>query len=411
MSTKQTPTNPIEALFAEAVEAVESIEKKQPNGLEIELEMDNSKQTDEGIEIELDISDFGEEEIEEVAADEIVTKEIEEKTELDLEQVLEELENAKLRIYDLEGEQSSQEAQLKKAKKIILKRKAETERLKDKLEFTQKELIQHRMLLQNAQGKIETISRRLSDAEVARDQSSSRVMQLQAALDQSQERLSKEQLMRSKENDENRLYGGLKVMRNLLPALDNLQLSLKHQDGNVESFASGIIMVEKQMLSILSNLGLNSVEAEPDQEFDPNIHEAMLSVPSEDHVSNTIVEVIRSGYSLHDRLVRAARVSVAVPVSKTENTETSMTESEETTSNPSVDTEAAEEEELEVGSPEETEQTQSEPDNSSIEETKEADEPLQTNQKDMPIDAKAGEEEQIEVETNQSAEADPNDNE
>ena len=52
--------------------------------------MDNSKQTDEGIEIELDISDFGEEEIEEVAADEIVTKEIEEKTELDLEQVLEE---------------------------------------------------------------------------------------------------------------------------------------------------------------------------------------------------------------------------------------------------------------------------------------------------------------------------------
>ncbi|MEC8379692.1 MAG: hypothetical protein VXZ96_05200, partial [Myxococcota bacterium] len=105
MSTKQTPTNPIEALFAEAVEAVESIEKKQPNGLEIELEMDNSKQTDEGIEIELDISDFGEEEIEEVAADEIVTKKIEENTELDLEQVLEELENAKLRIYDLEGEQ------------------------------------------------------------------------------------------------------------------------------------------------------------------------------------------------------------------------------------------------------------------------------------------------------------------
>ncbi|MEC8277397.1 MAG: hypothetical protein VX026_06765, partial [Myxococcota bacterium] len=126
MSTKQTPTNPIEALFAEAVEAVESIEKKQPNGLEIELEMDNSTQTDEGIEIELDISDFGEEEIEEVAADEIVTKKIEENTELDLEQVLEELENAKLRIYDLEGEQSSQEAQLKKAKKIILKRKAET---------------------------------------------------------------------------------------------------------------------------------------------------------------------------------------------------------------------------------------------------------------------------------------------
>ena len=218
--------------------------------------------------------------------------------------------------------------------------------------------------------------------------------------------------MRSKENDENRLYGGLKVMRNLLPALDNLQLSLKHQDGNVESFASGIIMVEKQMLSILSNLGLNSVDAEPEQEFDPNIHEAMLSVPSEDHVSNTIVEVIRSGYSLHDRLVRAARVSVAVPVSKTENTETTMAETEETSASPSVDTEAAAEEEIEVGSPEETEQTQSEPDNSSIEEeTKEADEPLQTNQKDLPIDAEAGEEEQIEVETNQSAEADPKDNE
>ena len=92
-------------------------------------------------------------------------------------------------------------------------------------------------------------------------------------------------------------------MRSLLPALDNLQLSLKHQEGNIESFASAIGMVEKQMLSTLSNLGLNSIEANPEQEFDPNIHEAMLSVPSDSHKPNTIVEVIRSGYMLHERLV------------------------------------------------------------------------------------------------------------
>ena len=310
MSTPKTPPNAIEALFAEAVEAVESIEKK-PSEPDIEIILDSaeSDSSAEGIEIEFDISEF-EAESSEVDAHE--ASELE--SDVDTHQLLEELESYKLQLMDLEANYNAQESQLLKAKKIIVKRKAENERLKTQLEIAQKELIQHRMLLQNAQGKIEMTSRRLSDAEEARDQSSSRAMQLQAALDQSNERLNKEQLLRSKENEETRRFGGLKVMRSLLPALDNLQLSLKHREGSLETFASGIEMVEKQMLGILSHLGLNTVNSEPKMPFDPNFHEAMLSVPSSEHTPNTIVEVIRSGYTLHDRLVRAARVSVAVPL-------------------------------------------------------------------------------------------------
>ena len=71
-------------------------------------------------------------------------------------------------------------------------------------------------------------------------------------------------------------------------------------------------MIEKQFLSILGNMGLSVVNAEPGVVFDPNVHEAVISVDSTEHPPNTIIEQVRAGYTLHERLVRAARVTVSV---------------------------------------------------------------------------------------------------
>jgi molecular chaperone GrpE len=310
MSEKEPNDDPFAALFAQAVEAVEK--NKRSTVIDIELDDGTGPVSENDIELDLevvtipDISD----------GDSLV---IDEDSYEDNDASFDETDSdyaapdlrLEDRILDLETEVSKGEEQLIKAKKMILRRKSENAKLKDRLESLQKELIQHRMLQHSAQNRLDVLTRRITDAEEARDQNSSRVLQLQTVLDQTKERLSKEQHFRNKENEETTKFGGMKIVRNLLPALDNLQLALKHRENNLETFANGISMIEHQFIGILNGMGLTEITAEVGQIFDPNVHEAVVSIPTDAQEPNTIVEVLRSGYALHERLMRATRVSVA----------------------------------------------------------------------------------------------------
>lgn len=111
-----------------------------------------------------------------------------------------------------------------------------------------------------------------------------------------------------KEKDELRLTAASNLLTDLLPVLDNFGRALIHGKG--DPVLEGVIMVQKQMLDILSNNGLVIVGAEG-EEFDPKIHDAIMQEEKEGAVANTIIEVLQPGYMFHDKLLRPAMVKVA----------------------------------------------------------------------------------------------------
>ena len=106
-------------------------------------------------------------------------------------------------------------------------------------------------------------------------------------------------------------FGAEKLISDLLPVLDSLDkaVELASETEGAEAMTEGIELSVKMFLDALGKNGLREVDplGEP---FDPALHEALAAVPNEDAEPNTVMEVIQKGYSLNDRLVRAAKVVV-----------------------------------------------------------------------------------------------------
>ncbi len=102
------------------------------------------------------------------------------------------------------------------------------------------------------------------------------------------------------------------VLEELLPVLDNFELALKSipENPEVKSFAEGMLLVQKQLLDILSKFGVTPVNTQG-QSFDPHFHEAMSVVETPDLPDNSIVDEIRKGYLHGDKIVRPALVRVS----------------------------------------------------------------------------------------------------
>lgn len=104
-----------------------------------------------------------------------------------------------------------------------------------------------------------------------------------------------------------------KFVNALIPAMDSMEMGMAaamNEDASIESIREGIDMTFKQILDVLGEFNVERVDPQGEK-FDPQLHEAMTMIPSPDHESNTIVDVIQKGYSLNERLVRPARVIVA----------------------------------------------------------------------------------------------------
>lgn len=107
-------------------------------------------------------------------------------------------------------------------------------------------------------------------------------------------------------------FQSLPVVRDLLPALDNLERAIQaaEQTGDVGKLLEGIRMVSQQLTDVLKGHAARPIEAEG-QAFDPNLHEALSQVPTSEHPPMTVIQVVESGYVMHDRVVRPAKVIVS----------------------------------------------------------------------------------------------------
>ena len=101
------------------------------------------------------------------------------------------------------------------------------------------------------------------------------------------------------------------LIRDLLPVVDSVDRANAHSDGDTESdaFKEGIRMIMEEMPRILGNRGLKEIDA-AGQPFDPNLHEALMQVAS-DQEAGTVADVIERGYCLGDKVLRHAKVVVS----------------------------------------------------------------------------------------------------
>ena len=103
-----------------------------------------------------------------------------------------------------------------------------------------------------------------------------------------------------------------RLVKELLPVLDDLERALaaaeEHEEAKLEE---GVRLVHRELAAALQREGL--AEIDTDGQFDPHVHEALLSQPSSDQAEGTVIEVVQKGYTLGDRVVRPARVVVAAP--------------------------------------------------------------------------------------------------
>ena len=101
-----------------------------------------------------------------------------------------------------------------------------------------------------------------------------------------------------------------RLVRELLPVLDDLERALEAAERHEEAqLVEGVKLVEKSLRASLAKEGL--AEIDTDGPFDPHVHEALLTQPSDACASGSILEVVQRGYRVGDRVVRPARVIVA----------------------------------------------------------------------------------------------------
>lgn len=107
-----------------------------------------------------------------------------------------------------------------------------------------------------------------------------------------------------------RKYAAERTVEDLLPVMDSLEAALGAAGASPDALRSGVELTQRQLRGAFERAGVAEVNPAPGQRFDPHRHQAMAAVEA-DQEPNTVLAVMQKGYSLHDRVVRPALVTVA----------------------------------------------------------------------------------------------------
>jgi molecular chaperone GrpE len=153
-----------------------------------------------------------------------------------------------------------------------------------------------------AEQAVAELEERLALLERERDEYLADLKRVAAEFDNFRKRVARDQEAQAARAHE-------RIVKELLPVLDDLERALvaaeEHEEAKLEE---GVRLVHRELRSALGKEGL--VEIETDGAFDPHVHEALLTQPS-DQGDGAILEVIQKGYRLGDRVLRPARVVIS----------------------------------------------------------------------------------------------------
>ncbi|HTS81409.1 MAG TPA: nucleotide exchange factor GrpE [Myxococcaceae bacterium] len=158
-----------------------------------------------------------------------------------------------------------------------------------------------------SRARVEALEAREKELSTQVDQERERTLRAMADLDNARKRSQRER-------EEVVRYGLERVLKDLLPVIDNLDraLELGERTGNWEGLADGVRMTRKLLEDTLARQGLKAFSARG-KPFDPHQHEAMGYEERADLPPNTVSTEVLRGFTLHDRLARPALVMVARP--------------------------------------------------------------------------------------------------
>lgn len=107
-------------------------------------------------------------------------------------------------------------------------------------------------------------------------------------------------------------FGNEQLLKELLPAVDNMDRAIKaaRTSGGDSALIQGVELTLKQLSGTLAKFGVQAIET-VGQDFDPSAHQAVSYGPSNDVPANKVLDEFQKGYRLHDRILRAAMVSVS----------------------------------------------------------------------------------------------------
>ncbi|HLD36146.1 MAG TPA: nucleotide exchange factor GrpE [Planctomycetota bacterium] len=165
--------------------------------------------------------------------------------------------------------------------------------------------------LQKLQKEIEALRK----AATERDEFLKLLQRVQADFLNYQKRIKNEKECWDKYQDEN-------LLRELLPAFDNFGRTLKLECTTDEAkcIMDGVTLIKREVFRILEKRGLKQMKT-LGEKFDPNLHEAVAMTESAEHKDHEILEEVAPGFTLNDRLIRAAKVRIAMKPKQAEKKE------------------------------------------------------------------------------------------
>jgi molecular chaperone GrpE len=163
-----------------------------------------------------------------------------------------------------------------------------------------------------------------SPAEAAAAELAERLNKSEAELAETKDKLLRalaetENLRRraQREREDASKYAAANFAKDMLDVADNFRRALASidpaslQDERAKALIEGVAATERALLAAFERHGIKRIEPEIGERFDPNLHEAMFEVPGTGKPGGSIVQVVQTGYRMHDRLLRPAMVGVA----------------------------------------------------------------------------------------------------
>ncbi|WP_082208395.1 nucleotide exchange factor GrpE [Paenibacillus dauci] len=137
------------------------------------------------------------------------------------------------------------------------------------------------------------------------DDQTQRLLRAQADFDNFRRRTQKEK-------EELAKYASAQLITELIPVIDNFEraMATKPENPELESFSKGVDMIFRQLSDVLKNTGLTPMEA-VGQPFNPEFHQAVMQVESDEYEEGIVVEELQKGYVLKDKVIRPAMVKVS----------------------------------------------------------------------------------------------------
>ena len=150
--------------------------------------------------------------------------------------------------------------------------------------------------------RVAALTERLEAAESEAGRFRGEVQYKEAELQTERRRFAEQRSAAAKYRDED-------LLLDLLPAIEGLELSLNAEVS--EQWGDGVKLAVREIKRRLEMRGLSLIDEAEGQPFDPNEHEALAYQASDAHLPDHVIQMVRPGYRLHDRLLRAAQVIVA----------------------------------------------------------------------------------------------------